>query len=405
MAPTTYTALVDEQRSLAAKAHELRSKPDRSEADTTELRSTLEQIIDLDALVQVAERDQRDALVALSFAAAAEREANGPTRSTDEQDTRSAGQLVTENPEWAEWVSSGGSATRSMPATEVRTLIDSGASPSQGGWVTVGQPITPNPRQLKFFARDVLSVQQTGLSAVPYIRELNPTTNETGATGVAEGAAKPEIVMETENDTAVVRKIAAWVPITEEILMDAPTLRGYIDTRLAYMIKVREQAQIINGAGTGAQLKGILQFSGVQTVASLTPDDLYVSIGTAIGKVENVDGDANFAACNPIDFWTAQVTRQANGFDGGRANVGAPFDSAAGSIWGLNVVRTRAISSGKALVGDGVMGATLFDRMSVTIKQSDSHADYFTSNKLVLLAEERVALAVHRPDYFVDVTL
>jgi HK97 family phage major capsid protein len=399
----TYTSLVDEQRGLAAKAHELRSKSDRSEAETTELRSTLEQIIDLDALVQVAERDQRDALVSLAFASAAEREANGPTRSAA-PDTRSAGTLVTEDPAYVEWASAG-ATTRSMPAVEVRTLIDSGASPSQGDWLAVGQPITPNPRQIKFFIRDVLSVQSTGLAAVPYIRELNPLTNEAGATGVAEGSPKPEIVMETESDTATVKKIAAWVPITEEVLADAPTLSGYINTRLAYMIKVREQAALINGAGTGAQLKGILSFSGVQTLSGTTPDDLFAQVGSAIGKIENVDGDANFAACNPLDFWTAQVTRQANAFDGGRAGAGAPFDNAAGSIWGLTAIRSRALSSGKVLVGDGVMGATVFDRMSVTVRSSDSHSDYFTNNKIVLLAEERIALAVHRPDFFVDVTL
>jgi len=106
----TYTSLVDEQRGLAAKAHELRSKSDRSEVETTELRSTLEQIIDLDALVQVAERDQRDALVSLSFAAAAEREANGPTR-TAAPDTRSAGAIVTEDPEYVAWLN-GGATTR-----------------------------------------------------------------------------------------------------------------------------------------------------------------------------------------------------------------------------------------------------------------------------------------------------
>ena len=47
----------------------------------------------------------------------------------------------------------------------------------------------------------------------------------------------------------------------------------------------------------------------------------------------------------------------------------------------------------------------IFDRMGVTVRQSDSHSDYFILNKVAILAEERLALAVFRPDYFVSTTL
>ena len=51
------------------------------------------------------------------------------------------------------------------------------------------------------------------------------------------------------------------------------------------------------------------------------------------------------------------------------------------------------------------MGGQVFDRSSVAIRVTDSHASLFTSNQLVVLAESRLALAVHRPDFFVDVAL
>jgi HK97 family phage major capsid protein len=53
--------------------------------------------------------------------------------------------------------------------------------------------------------------------------------------------------MEFTPALAPVVKIAAWIPVTEEILEDAPTLAGYINTRLAYMVDLREEAQILNG--------------------------------------------------------------------------------------------------------------------------------------------------------------
>jgi hypothetical protein len=43
--------------------------------------------------------------------------------------------------------------------------------------------------------------------------------------------------------------------------------------------------------------------------------------------------------------------------------------------------------------------------MSITIRQSDSHSDYFTLNKVAVLAEERLGAAWFRPDLFVLTTL
>ena len=45
----------------------------------------------------------------------------------------------------------------------------------------------PPPARCASRLCDVLSVRTTGLSAIPYVREENPATSRTGATGVAEG--------------------------------------------------------------------------------------------------------------------------------------------------------------------------------------------------------------------------
>jgi HK97 family phage major capsid protein len=276
---------------------------------------------------------------------------------------------------------------------------------SGGAFLPVGQPIPPKPRQMRLFLRDVIDVAETGLSAVPYIRETSPTSNEYGASAVSEGSAKPEVQMNWELDEAAVRKIAAWVTVTSEIIDDAPTLRSYIDGRLAYMLAIREEYEILNGSGSAPHLKGILQYADLQLQTGVS--DKPVALGLAIGKIENVDGEANGIAMNPLDYWamiTTRVPAATGEFDGqaegGSAPIGGPF----GTVWGLPVVRSRAITSGQALVGAWSLGATLFDRMQTRIVVGNQHSDYFTNNKIAVLAEERVALAVHRPDFFVKVT-
>ena len=56
----------------------------------------------------------------------------------------------------------------------------------------VGQPIAPVPREARLAMRDLIPSQPTTLTQVPYVRELNPTATEFGASAVAEGNTKPD---------------------------------------------------------------------------------------------------------------------------------------------------------------------------------------------------------------------
>lgn len=278
--------------------------------------------------------------------------------------------------------------------------VDSGASSGGPFLPQAPNPIGPRVRQMRLFIRDVLDVAETGLASVPYIRETNPAASEYGASAVAEGNAKPEQTMAWSLDEAPVRKIAAWVTVTSEIIDDAPTLRSYIDGRLAYLLAVREEANVLNGDGNAPNLKGILQYSDLQTASG---SDEPVVLGTAIGKIEAVDGDPDGIVMNPTDYWTMITTRNANQFDG--AGTGSlPYTNAPGGVWGLPVIRSRAVAAGTGIVGSWRLGATLFDRMQTRIVVGNQHSDYFVNNKIAVLAEERVALAVHRPDFFVKCT-
>jgi HK97 family phage major capsid protein len=288
-------------------------------------------------------------------------------------------------------------------SVEIRTLLTTATTDPAGGlFMPVGTPLPPLRRRMRLFVRDLISVTGTTLNSVPYIRELNPATNEVSATAVAEGTAKPEVTMQFVQADAPIRKIAAWIPITQEIADDAPTLRGYIDQRLAYMLALREEAQILNGNGTAPALRGILQTSGIQTRSAGA--DKLTTLGLAIGDVENVDGEADGIAMNPITFWTMLTTRSATEYDVGQGATG-PFGSVPTGVWGIPVIRTRQVAANKAIVGAWRLGATIFDRESTVIKTTDAHSDYFVLNKLVILAEERLGLAVNRPDLFVDTTL
>lgn len=382
---------------------ELRARPETERGDTyvDDLRSAADFINLFDTVERGLSAGER--------ATAATHESRGPrSRAGDADlgDFRSAGAQVTEAEGYDEWVRSG---MRTPFVHEVRTpdheqrtlLYLANGNEATSSFAPVGQPIAPRPRQRRMFLRDLLGVENTGLSSIPYIRETSPLANEGGASAVAEGSAKPEVTMQFADADAPVRKIAAWIPVTSEVMADAPTLRAYINTRLAYMLDVREEQQLLKGTGTTPQIEGIYQVTGTQTQAAVA-GDVPATVATAIGKVENVDMSADFAVYNPLDYWGAVATRHANQFDNG-GNGMAP-SSAANMSWGLAELRTRALDQTECIVGSSE-AATVFQREGTTIKVGDQHDTYFTSNKVAVLAERRIAFPIWRPDGFVEVTL
>lgn len=403
------------------KLRDLRSRAadsDAPESIRAELVTQERVVRSYDAEFTAAQHAEAHELQALAWDAAvrsaASNEGNGPSAALgDHRRTapRSLAGRVVESDEYRAWIEDG--AKGPMPQidlrgsfAEIRALVDSDATQTEGNagvLLPQGNPIPPVPRQMRLVLRDLIPATETTLANVPYVREYTPATDETGASSVAEGAAKPEVTIEFQDADAPIRKIAAWVPVTMEILMDAPTLRGYIDGRLRYMVAYREQDQFLRGNGVAPDLTGILNTTNVQTQTA-TNNDVPATIADSIAKVELADGEADGIVMNPGDFWASVSERRSTTFDG-EANGSAPIGAPAPTLWGVPVVRTRAMTTLSALVGDFAQGALILDRMSVTVRQSDSHDTYFTSNKVAVLAEERVGLAVFRPDLFVNTTV
>jgi HK97 family phage major capsid protein len=370
-------------------------------------------------LTEMEDLDVQLSLRAMSQTPAPLRNGSKDGGGLDSQDNRfrTAGEIVVANEEFTAWCQRNAgrqSGIGDSPEVELRSIINSyetralvseGDANGSSGMLPVGQPFLVDTRRRRLFIRDLIGVQQTGLAAVPYIRELNPVANALSASTVAEGATKPEATVQFTPDTAIVQVIASTIPITTQIMEDAPTLMGYINGRLTYMLEYREEDEIIRGNGVTPDLKGILTYSGIQTQTAGT--DAAVTIGNAIAKIELVDGYADGVAMNPADFWAMMTRRNTQS---ATPNTGE-FDAAAFTasplqyVWGLPIVRSNALASKQTLVGNYAMGATLFDRSKSGVRIFEQHGTFAAENKVLLRAEERVALAVNRPDFFCVATL
>lgn len=231
-------------------------------------------------------------------------------------------------------------------------------------------------------------------------RYLEETTTTNGAAAVAEGAAKPESTLVYSERTAVVRKIATILQLTDEMMADAPTLRAVIDARLRLFIELEEERELLLGSGVAPELLGLLTTSGIQTQAKgadPTPDAIY----KAMVKIQTVAFlDPSGVVMNPLDWQDVRLLRTADGI----YIWGAPMDPGPERIWGLPVVNTVVMTQNTALVGAFNAATQIFRRQGVEVVASTEHGTNFATNQTTIRAEERLTLVVWRPAGLCTVT-
>jgi hypothetical protein len=241
------------------------------------------------------------------------------------------------------------------------------------------------------------SAPMTG-SNIPYTRESG---NFTGAAETAEGAEKPEAGVTYTDDESIARVVAAWMKLPKPALADVPALRGIIDQRLRYLVLRRLEGQILSGNGTAPNLRGILNTSGIGTVAWNAGDPQLVAdqILDGITTVLLADAMADGVVAHPLD-WAGILKAKAAG--DGHYYSGGPFSMTPQVIWGVPLLPSLAMPVGHALPGDFSIGVQLFVRQGIEVLFSDSDGTDFRENRVTLLGEGRFALPVWRPSAFVD---
>ncbi|ANN16247.1 major capsid protein [Amycolatopsis orientalis] len=244
---------------------------------------------------------------------------------------------------------------------------------------------------------DLIPQTETSQSAVQYMEE---TTFNNAAQETAEGGTYQEAALALTEQSSLVRKIAVFLPVTDEQLEDEPQARGYVENRLPFMIRQRLDSQILVGNGTAPNLRGLLNIAGIQTQAKgadPVPDAVY----KGIVKVETIgQAMANAVVFNPTDWQSVRLLRTADGL----YIWGNPSDAGPERIWGLQVVRAQANPAGAAVVGDYQNFIELAVRRGIDVQVSNSHSTYFVEGKQAIRADIRAALVVYRPAAFCTVT-
>lgn len=219
---------------------------------------------------------------------------------------------------------------------------------------------------------------------------------------VNEAAAKPQFHIVESSATATLQKIAGWFYETDELLEDNAFLKSALDARGLYELDARVEAYLLS---TLLATSGL----GADTYANggnCSADDVFEAIMT-IKSQSGLNADA--IIMNPTDYQVIRLSKDGGQYYGGGCFYG-PYGNGQVEIqpglWGLKTIVTPNITAGTVLVGNFKQGASVITKAGegARIEVVTGDHDDAIYNRVTVVVEERLALAVRRPAAFVKIT-
>ena len=224
---------------------------------------------------------------------------------------------------------------------------------------------------------------------------------------VSENNAKPQFHIVESSATATLQKIAGWFYETDELLEDNDFLVSALNARGLYELDARIEAYLLTTA---------LGASGINTStyaygAKVSPDDVFKAMMT-IKTQSGLNADA--VIMHPTDYQAVRLLKDGTGGTIGQYYGGGCFYGPYGNggvteqpgLWGLKTIVTSNITQGTILVGAFKQGASVITKANEGARINVHVGDHDDAiyNRVTVVVEERLALAVRRPKAFAKIT-
>lgn len=259
--------------------------------------------------------------------------------------------------------------------------------------------ILVKPKQ-RLFIRDLIAPGRTTSPAIFWVQQTGFTN---AAKVVPENTAKPYSDIAFTTKITPVTTIAHMFKASKQILDDFTQLMSLIDTEMQFGLKYVEEQEILFGDGTGAHLTGIVPqataYSATGIPAGATAID---ALRWAMLQAQLARVPASGHVLHFTDWTKIEMAKDTLG----RYIIGNPQGTTEPTLWGLPVVATEISAFlGKFTTGAFRNGAQLFDREDANVVISSENSDDFEKNMISVRCEERLALAVYKPEAFIYGTL
>lgn len=251
------------------------------------------------------------------------------------------------------------------------------------------------------------------------------TTDKDSVTWFVEGALDGDAGMTAENAafsqlhvndpvavTAPLKKVTAFWKQTDEILSDAPRFVSHVNARAGYRLDCVVEDQLLAGNGSGANLTGLANVSGIGTasaeafnmafIESLLDERTKIRKATPNFNVDTLlladeDYDALMKLRNNADQY---VLGGPTGFVYGQGvSIGK-------NLWNtITMVPTPALTSGTAILGAFKAGATVYEHVTGRRFDVGYDGEDFSHGRVSFRAYQRLCLAVEYPAAFTKYTV
>jgi len=260
---------------------------------------------------------------------------------------------------------------------------------------------------------------QTSQNAYVYLEETTFTNNAGSIAEAGDISSANEGALAFTERTESIRKMATFLPVTDELLSDVSGIQGYVNSRLSTMMKLNMDNQLVNGDGSAPNLTGVLNKSGINTFDYSSYSGELAKLGQIYQAITEIRKDAfvepDSIVMHPSDWYeiVTAVSDFAGTSSAGYAAKNPLFVVAGGfgadaapRIWGLKVVPSTVIATGTMLIGKfgGGDAAQVIMREGVDLAVSDSHSDFFAKNQLAIRLTMRLGFAIYRPTAFCSIT-
>lgn len=244
-------------------------------------------------------------------------------------------------------------------------------------------------REMPLSLLDMIAWMPVTSQLVPLLRE---SSFEIFADLVAEGAVKPASNIAFGVEDIKIGVIAHHQDITNQVLNDMPALAAYIEGRMAYAVRLKLEALVINGNNTS--FSGLMKAGNSEVHVPVAGETAIDSVSRAKYRSFATGLPPELVVLNPEDW--GKIERE-KGTDGHYV-FGNAISTVAPVLWGIPVVQSAAMPVGKFWVGNLTMGVAGFVREEVTIELSTENKDNFVKNQVTILAEMRAGFGVAVPD-------
>lgn len=238
-----------------------------------------------------------------------------------------------------------------------------------------------------------VSVSDSNNGGVVRYRDWDEATTVRAAAMVAEGAAFPESTAKFQWYTENLRKVGDTLPVTEEFFEDEAQAAAELEMFLNINVNLVIDSQIINGDGTGQNLKGLLNVCPAYVpvasgIAAPNLKDLAIKVKHDITRDRGSKYSPDMALVNSLTLESLILKKDTQN--------NYIFDENTGTIGGLFIVVDENTPNNQMIVGDRRY-ARIYEKTGIVLTKGMPN-NQFNEDELTIKARKRMLLLVKNGD-------